>query len=36
MAHSAEAFRQIVENTPIETPKVPVIGNSTAVYHARC
>lgn len=30
MSHSAEEFRQIVENTPIEPPKVPVIGNATA------
>lgn len=30
MAHSAEEFRQVVENTPIVIPKVPVVGNSTA------
>lgn len=30
MAHSAEAFRRVIENTPIVAPKVPVVGNSTA------
>lgn len=30
MAHSADEFRQIVENTAITMPKVPVLGNATA------